>query len=64
MMLVIDVVCEIGKVVEAVICYMGDIFDKSWMKYDLKYYFFMVKEFEVLGVYIFGIKDMVGFLKF
>lgn len=62
-MLVIDVVRDIGKVVEVVICYMGDIFDKNWMKYDFVYYILMVKEFEVVGVYIFGIKDMVGLLK-
>lgn len=58
-----DVVQEVGKLCEGVFCYIGDIFDSVWLKYDFKYYVGLVKELEVVGVYIFGIKDMVGFLK-
>lgn len=43
----IDVVCEVGKIVEVVICYIGDIDDDIRMKYIIDYYKDMVKEFVV-----------------
>lgn len=63
MRVVIDVVWDIGKIVEVIMCYIGDIYDLLCSKYDLNYYKNLVKELEVLGVYILGIKDMVGLLK-
>lgn len=52
-----------GKIVEASICYTGDILDKSKTKYDLEYYIRMAKELESLGSDIICIKDMAGLLK-
>lgn len=63
MCVVMDVVVDSGKICEGMICYIGDLFDLVWFKYDLKYYVGMVKEFEVVGVYVLGFKDMVGLLK-
>lgn len=63
MCVVMDVVVESGKICEGMVCYIGDIFDLNCVKYDIKYYVGMVKEFEVVGVYVLGFKDMVGLLK-
>lgn len=54
---------ETGKIVEASICYSGDILDKTKTKYDLDYYIRMAKELESLGSDIICIKDMAGLLK-
>ncbi|MGI5891918.1 MAG: pyruvate carboxylase [Bacillota bacterium] len=58
-----DEVQKQGKVVEACICYTGDILDESREKYNLKYYINMAKELEKRGTHILGIKDMSGLLK-
>lgn len=52
-----------GKVVEACICYTGDILDETRDKYDLKYYVNMAKELERRGAHILCIKDMSSLLK-
>ncbi|MBC7179786.1 MAG: pyruvate carboxylase, partial [Roseovarius sp.] len=39
-----DAVLESGKVLEAAICYTGDMLDPARSKYDLKYYLSMAKE--------------------
>lgn len=59
----IDAVRESGKVVEAALCYTGDILDPRRSKYDLKYYVTMARELEKAGTDILGIKDMAGLLK-
>ena len=59
----IDEVLNQGKVVEASICYTGDILDETKDKYTLKYYVDMAKELEKSGAHILGIKDMSGLLK-
>lgn len=59
----ISTALETGKIVEASICYTGDILDKSKTKYDLEYYVRMAKELESLGTDIICIKDMAGLLK-
>lgn len=59
----ISAALETGKIVEASICYSGDILDKTKTKYDLDYYIKMAKELESLGSDIICIKDMAGLLK-
>jgi len=58
-----DEVQKQGKVVEACICYTGDIADETRDKYTLDYYIKMAKELEKRGTHILGIKDMSGLLK-
>ncbi len=58
-----DAVGETGKVLEAAICYTGDIADPSRSKYDLKYYVNMAKELEAAGAHIIAVKDMAGLCK-
>ncbi|MDD5922638.1 MAG: pyruvate carboxylase, partial [Eubacteriales bacterium] len=52
-----------GKIVEATMCYTGDILDKNRTKYDLKYYINLAKELDKRGANILAIKDMSGLLK-
>ena len=59
----INAALETGKIVEASMCYTGDILDPSRSKYNLEYYINMAKELESLGVDIICIKDMAGLLK-
>lgn len=59
----IEAVRNSGKIVEAAICYTGNILDKGRQKYDLTYYTNLAKELEAAGAHILGIKDMAGLLK-
>src|SRR5690625_2004330 len=59
----IEAVRENNKIVEASICYTGNILDKGRKKYDLTYYTNLAKELEKAGAHILGIKDMAGLLK-
>lgn len=59
----INAALETGKIVEASMCYTGDILNRSRSKYSLEYYINMAKELESLGVDIICIKDMAGLLK-
>ena len=52
-----------GKVLEAALCYTGDISDPARTKYPLKYYVALAKELERMGAHFLGIKDMAGLLK-
>ena len=52
-----------NKVVEAAMCYTGDILDEKRDKYTLQYYVNMAKELEKRGANILAIKDMSGLLK-
>lgn len=63
MRVAIDAVRESGKVVEAAVCYTGDISDPKRQKYSLKYYVELAKELEKTGAHILCIKDMAGLLK-
>ena len=63
MKLSIDAGLETGKIVEATMCYTGDILDPSKSKYNLEYYINMAQELEALGTDIICIKDMAGLLK-
>ena len=59
----IDAVGATNKVIEAAICYTGDILDPLRPKYDLTYYVELAKQLEAAGAHILGIKDMAGLLK-
>ncbi|KUK73601.1 MAG: Pyruvate carboxyl transferase [Clostridiales bacterium 38_11] len=58
-----DEVLKQDKVVEACICYTGDILNVTKDKYTLKYYVDMAKQLEKSGAHILGIKDMSALLK-
>ncbi len=58
-----DAVLDTGKVLEAAICYTGDIHDPDRAKYDLKYYVSMGKELKKAGTHVLGLKDMAGLVK-
>jgi pyruvate carboxylase len=59
----IDEVLKSGKLVEACICYTGDILDRTRDKYSLDYYIKKAKELEKMGAHILCIKDMSALLK-
>ncbi len=63
MRVAMDAVLESGRLLEAVVCYTGDINDPDRAKYDLKYYVAMAKELKAAGTHILGIKDMAGLVK-
>src|SRR5699024_1221979 len=59
----IEAVRKNDKIVEASLCYTGNVLDKGRGKYDLDYYKNMAVELEKRGANILGIKDMAGLLK-
>jgi len=59
----IDEVLNQNKIVEASICYTGDILDETRDKYSLKYYVDLAKKLEKKGAHILAIKDMSALLK-
>jgi pyruvate carboxylase len=63
MELAMEEVNKAGKIVEASICYTGDLSDPSEVKYDLRYYIDLAKAIEARGAHIIAIKDMAGLLK-
>ncbi|MBA1141044.1 pyruvate carboxylase [Mesorhizobium neociceri] len=63
MRVAMDAVGTEGKLVEAAICYTGDILDPARAKYDLKYYVGLAKELQAAGAHIIAVKDMAGLLK-
>lgn len=63
MRVAIDAVRDSGKVVEAAICYTGDILDEAHPKYSLRYYLDLAHRLEQAGANILAIKDMAGLLK-
>jgi len=63
MRLGIDAVGEAGGIVEAAVCYTGDVSNPKNGKYDLDYYLKFVSELEKLGIHTLAIKDMAGLLK-
>ena len=58
-----DEVLKQNKILEATMCYTGDISDPSKDKYTLEYYVNMAKELEKRGAHFLAIKDMSGLLK-
>ncbi|MEM6670979.1 MAG: pyruvate carboxylase [Pseudomonadota bacterium] len=63
MRVAMDGVLETGKILEAALCYTGDIHDPNRAKYSLKYYVDLAKELEAAGAHIIAIKDMGGLVK-
>ncbi|KAJ5810347.1 Pyruvate carboxylase [Penicillium pulvis] len=58
----IKAVQQAGGVVEATICYSGDMLNPS-KKYNLEYYLALVERIVQMGTHSLGIKDMAGVLK-
>lgn len=58
----INAVKKAGGVVEATVCYSGDML-KAGKKYNLEYYLNFVDEVVKIGTHFLGIKDMAGTLK-
>mmetsp|Transcript_13239 Transcript_13239/g.18596 ORF Transcript_13239/g.18596 Transcript_13239/m.18596 type:complete len:1248 (+) Transcript_13239:42-3785(+) len=63
MKLGIDAVGQAGGIVEAAVCYTGDVSDPKKGKYTLEYYLNFVRELEALGIHVLAIKDMAGLLR-
>ncbi|MBS3648977.1 pyruvate carboxylase [Pseudaminobacter sp. 19-2017] len=63
MRVAMDAVGAEGKLIEAAMCYTGDILDPARAKYDLKYYVGLAKDLEAAGAHILAVKDMAGLLK-
>ncbi len=59
----IDAVGEAGGVIEAAICYTGDVSDSTRTKYSLQYYVDLAGQLSKLGIHVLAIKDMAGLLK-
>ena len=58
----IKAVQKAGGVVEATVCYSGDMLNPE-KKYNLEYYMDFVDKMVKIGTHIIGIKDMAGVLK-
>ncbi|KAM0789369.1 hypothetical protein ACM66B_000199 [Microbotryomycetes sp. NB124-2] len=63
MRLGIDAAKKAGGVVEAVICYTGDVANPKKTKYTLQYYLDFAQELVDCGIHVLAIKDMAGLLK-
>lgn len=63
MKLGIDAAKKAGGVVEAVVCYSGDVADPKKTKYTLEYYLDFVDQLVAEGIHVLGVKDMAGLLK-
>jgi len=59
----IDAVGETGGVIEASLCYTGDVADARRTKYSLDYYVDLAGQLAELGIHVLAIKDMAGLLK-
>ena len=58
----IKAVREAGGVVEATLCYSGDMMTAG-KKYNLEYYLNLTEKIVQMGTHVLGIKDMAGVLK-
>ncbi|KAK7056179.1 pyruvate carboxylase [Paramarasmius palmivorus] len=63
MRLGIDAAKKAGGVVEAVVCYSGDVASPKETKYTLQYYLDLIDQLVKEGVHVIGVKDMAGLLK-
>jgi pyruvate carboxylase len=59
----IETALDTGKIVEAAICYSGDITDPRRDKYTLNYYVGLARELSKMHVHLIAIKDMAGLCK-
>lgn len=58
----IRAVQKAGGVVEATVCYSGDMLNPN-KKYNLEYYLGLIAKIVKIGTHVIGIKDMAGVLK-
>lgn len=58
----VDAVKKAGGVVEATVCYSGDMLQPG-KKYNLEYYMTVVDKIVQMGTHFLGIKDMAGTMK-
>ncbi len=58
-----DAVGEAGGVIEASLCYTGDVSDPARTKYSLQYYVDLAGALVERGTHVLAIKDMAGLLK-
>ena len=58
-----DEVLRTGKLLEATMCYTGDVLDEKRDRYTLRYYVDLARELEKRGAHTLCIKDMSGLLK-
>lgn len=63
MRLGIDAAKKAGGVVEAAVCYSGDVASPRETKYTLEYYLDFIDKLVNEGVHIICVKDMAGLLK-
>ncbi|KAG5187976.1 putative carboxylase [Tribonema minus] len=63
MQLGIDAVGASGGIVEAAVCYTGDVSNPQRGQYDLEYYVEYVRALVKMGIHVLAIKDMAGLLK-
>jgi pyruvate carboxylase len=63
MKLGIDAVGTAGGIVEAAVCYTGDVVHPRNGMYSLEYYLNFVRELNDLGIHVLAVKDMAGLLK-
>mmetsp|Transcript_14151 Transcript_14151/g.27488 ORF Transcript_14151/g.27488 Transcript_14151/m.27488 type:complete len:1192 (+) Transcript_14151:68-3643(+) len=63
MRLGIDAVGSAGGIIEAVVCYTGDVSDPTRGQYNLEYYLDFVRQLVNEGIHVLAIKDMAGLLK-
>ena len=63
MAIAIDEVQKQGGIVEATVCYTGNIIDKNKTKFTLDYYLDIAKKLKEMGTHILAIKDMAGLLR-
>ncbi|MFV8749747.1 pyruvate carboxylase [Nannocystaceae bacterium ST9] len=59
----IDAVGAAGGVIEAALCYTGDVSDPKRTKYSLDYYVDLAGRLHERGIHVLAIKDMAGLLK-
>jgi len=59
----IDAVGEAGGVIEACLCYSGDVADPRRTKYSLQYYVDLAGQLHDRGIHVLAIKDMASLLK-
>jgi pyruvate carboxylase len=59
----IDAVGRAGGVIEAALCYTGDVADSRRTKYSLQYYIDLAGQLADRGIHVLAIKDMAGLLK-
>ncbi|MEW6582194.1 MAG: pyruvate carboxylase [Actinomycetota bacterium] len=63
MRVAMDAVLETGALLEAAICYTGDLTARDPGRYDLAYYVSIARQLEAAGAHVIGIKDMAGLCK-